>query len=296
MFPSYLSVARIDQTIQAALSEDVGTGDISTLATIDPNKQATARFLAKADGVLAGIWVAERVFKQVDPAINVSWTAHEGDWVEKGVWFGAVEGPARSVLTAERLALNFMQRMSGIATATRRMVDAARPYRAKILDTRKTVPGLRELDKWAVLIGGGKNHRIGLYDMMMIKDNHIAAAGGIRKALDAAREYIKNKELGVEIEIETRTLDEVREVLTAGGADRIMLDNMTKKKSDGSLDVTILSEAVQLIAGKFKTEASGNVTLETIPQIAATGVDFISSGSLTHSVTAMDISLKIRLD
>ncbi|MBL7979340.1 MAG: carboxylating nicotinate-nucleotide diphosphorylase [Bacteroidetes Order II. Incertae sedis bacterium] len=296
MLPSYLSVARIDQAIQLALSEDVGTGDIATLATIDPHKQATAQFLAKADGVLAGIWVAERVFEQVDSAINVSWAAREGDWIEKGVWFGTVEGPARSVLVAERLVLNFMQRMSGIATATRRMVDAAKPHPAQILDTRKTVPGLRELDKWAVLIGGGKNHRIGLYDMMMIKDNHITAAGGIRKALDAARAYLRSKALAVEIEIETRTLDEVREVLAAGGADRIMLDNMTQKRPDGSLEVTLLSEAVKLIAGKFKTEASGNVTLETIPQIAATGVDFISSGSLTHSVTAMDISLKIRLD
>ncbi|MBN8587376.1 MAG: carboxylating nicotinate-nucleotide diphosphorylase [Rhodothermia bacterium] len=295
MFPPYVSLAALDQKIHEALSEDVGLGDISTQATISPDTQATARFLAKSDGILAGKRVAERVFNLVDATLEVVWTAEDGDPLTKGTYFGTVKGLARSVLVAERLALNFLQRMSGIATATHRMVEAVKPHPVHILDTRKTVPGLRLLDKWAVLLGGGKNHRIGLFDMMMIKDNHITAAGGIRKALEAAREYREKQNLDVEIEIETRTLDEVQEVLSAGGADRIMLDNMTTKMQNGCLDVSMLTEAVRLIGKRYKTEASGNVTLDTIPQIAATGVDFISSGSLTHSVVALDISLKIQL-
>ena len=278
--------------IARALAEDVGRGDLTTLATIPSDKRARARFLAKADGTLAGLAVAERVFEAVDTNLDVSWTASDGDAVTAGAVFGEVEGSARSILTAERLALNLMQRMSGIATASHRMVEAAHP--ATILDTRKTAPGLRLLDKWAVLLGGAANHRAGLYDMVLIKDNHIASAGGIEAAVRAAQTYLRDNDLDLAIEIETRTLDEVEEVLRVGGVDRILLDNMARKTNDG-LDASMLAEAVRRISGRFETEASGNVTLDTVPAIAATGVDFISCGALTHSVVALDISLKVTL-
>ena len=269
---------------------------MTSLATIPPETTATAHFLAKEDGVLAGLYVAARVFAAVDAAVRVTWTARDGDAVRSGAVFGTVTGRARSLLTAERLALNLMQRMSGIATATRRMVEAVRPHPAKILDTRKTAPGLRLVDKWAVRLGGGVNHRIGLFDMILIKDNHIAAAGGVRAALDAARRHREAAgRTDLRIEIEARTLDEVRAVLDAGGVDVILLDNMARRTTGGALDVSMLREAVALVGGRFETEASGNVTLATAPAIAATGVDFISSGALTHSVTALDLSLKIEL-
>lgn len=295
MLPEYLRTQSIDELILLALREDVGSGDVSTNATIAPETQAEGRFLAKADGVLAGKFVAERVFALVDEALQVEWTANDGDFLTKGTYFGTVKGKARSLLVAERLALNLMQRMSGIATATQLMVEAVKPHHAQILDTRKTVPGLRFLDKWAVKIGGGTNHRIGLFDMVMIKDNHITASGSITNAIQAARAYLFANQIEVPIEVETRTLAEVDEVLSVGGIDRIMLDNMTKVLSDGSFDVSMLQEAVAKIDKRFPTEASGNVTLERVNQIAATGVDYISSGALTHSVIALDISLKIKL-
>lgn len=295
-FPAYLTQNDLDTLIRTALQEDLGSGDITTLATISPETQATARYLAKADGVLAGLAVAERVFALVDERVQITWSKADGEAVTKGTYFGTVKGAARSVLIGERLSLNLMQRMSGIATATQRMVEATQPHAAKILDTRKTAPGLRGLDKWAVLLGGGVNHRIGLYDMVMIKDNHITAAGGLRQAIEAARAYCLANGLEVEIEVETRTLAEVAEVLEIGGFNRIMLDNMVKVSADGEVDVTMLETAVAQIGGRYKTEASGNVTLATVPQIAATGVDYISSGALTHSVTALDISLKIVLE
>ncbi|WP_456425923.1 carboxylating nicotinate-nucleotide diphosphorylase [Rhodocaloribacter sp.] len=294
--PPYLTDAALDDLIARALAEDVGPGDVTSLATIPPETTATAHFLAKEDGVLAGLYVAARVFAAVDAAARVTWTARDGDAVRSGAVFGTVTGRARSLLTAERLALNLMQRMSGIATATRCMVEAVRPHPAKILDTRKTAPGLRLVDKWAVRLGGGVNHRIGLFDMILIKDNHIAAAGGVRAALDAARRYREEaRRPDLRIEIEARTLDEVRAVLDAGGVDVILLDNMTRRTTGGALDVSMLREAVALVGGRFETEASGNVTLATAPAIAATGVDYISAGALTHSVTALDLSLKIEL-
>lgn len=211
-----------------------------------------------------------------------------------------MSGSARSILVAERIALNFLQRMSGIATATHHMVDAASGFSAKILDTRKTVPGLRMLDKWAVLLGGGCNHRMGLFDAMMIKDNHIAAAGGISNAVKSAHQYILEKGIGdIMIEVETRTMEELREVIQIVEkwgpgclVTRVMLDNMAKKTEDG-VDISMLKEAVGLVDGRIETEASGNVTLETVRDIASTGVSYISSGSLTHSVSALDISMKI---
>lgn len=296
MLPPYLTDADLDALIARALAEDVGDGDVTTLATIGPDVAAEGRFLAKADGVLAGLAVAERVFRHVDESVEVAWRAADGDAVAAGTVFGTVRGPARSLLTGERLALNLLQRMSGIATLTRRMVDAARPHPTRVLDTRKTAPGLRHLDKWAVRLGGGTNHRVGLYDLILIKDNHIAAAGGVGPAVAAAQRWRDEHRPGLEIEVEARTLDEVRAVLDAGGVDYLLLDNMVKVAGDGAVDTSMLADAVALVDGRIATEASGNVTLATVPAIAATGVDALSCGALTHSVTALDVSLKIQLD
>ena len=293
MLPVPDSIAKdLPVLIARALAEDVGSGDVTTLATIPVNEQAKAQFLAKANGVLAGLAVAERIFNAVDDGLSTSWIASDGDTITTGAAFGEVEGYARSILTAERLALNLMQRMSGIATASHLMAKAAAP--STILDTRKTAPGLRMLDKWAVQLGGAANHRAGLFDMVLIKDNHIDSAGGIEAAISAAQGYLGDNDLDLAVEIETRTLEEVDEVIRVGGVDRVMLDNMARKTGDG-LDTSLLAEAVRRIGGRFETEASGNVTLDTVSTIAATGVDFISSGALTHSVKALDISLKVTL-
>ena len=286
----------MDALIKRALSEDIGSGDVTTLATIPSQTEASAYFLAKEEGILAGLVAAERIFLLVNPQLTVKWDAKEGTSVSKGERFGTVSGPARSLLTAERLVLNLMQRMSGIATLTHKMVQATHPHRTQILDTRKTVPGLRQFDKWAVRTGGGTNHRIGLYDRVLIKDNHIAACGGIEQAINAAHHYIKDAPTPLKIEVEARTLKEVQEVLSAGRTDYILLDNMVNVDEAGTIDTSKLKEAVELVDGAILTEASGNVTLETVPAIAATGVDYISSGALTHSVTALDISLKIALE
>lgn len=294
MFPPYLKSNELDKFIQQALAEDVGQGDVSVLATIAEDTLAEGRYLAKADGVLSGLDIAERVFALIDAKVEVRYEKQNGDLIQNGTYFGTVRGKARSVLVGERLALNIMQRMSGIASLTFQMQAACKPHKARILDTRKTAPGLRHLDKYAVLQGGGLNHRIGLYDMVMIKDNHITAAGGISAAIKAAKSYLSLQNLDIPIEVETRTLEEVDEVLQNDGFHRIMLDNMTRWEN-AVLNTDMLSAAVAKINGRFETEASGNVTLETVPQIAATGVDFISSGALTHSVKALDISLKIRL-
>ncbi|PHT33461.1 Nicotinate-nucleotide pyrophosphorylase [carboxylating], chloroplastic [Capsicum baccatum] len=236
------------------------------------------------------------IFAEVDPSLKVEWYIKDGDKVHKGLKFGKVQGKAHSIVIAERVVLNFMQRMSGIATLTKAMADAAHP--AYILETRKTAPGLRLVDKWAVLIGGGKNHRMGLFDMVMIKDNHISAAGGVNKALKSVDEYLEQNKLQMGVEVETRTLAEVHEVLeyasqTKTSLTRIMLDNMVIPLSNGDVEVSMLKEAVDLIDGRFETEASGNVTLETVHSIGQTGVTYVSSGALTHSVKALDISLKI---
>lgn len=286
--------ADLPALLERALAEDVGTGDVTTLATIPADRHARARLLVKEAGVVAGLAVAERVFARVDPAIACAWHLSDGDTATPGTVAADVEGPARSLLVAERLALNLLQRMSGIATATRRMADAARP--ATILDTRKTAPGLRLLDKWAVRLGGGANHRVGLYDMVLVKDNHIAAAGGIAPALAAVRRYLQTSGADVPVEIEVRTTDEIEALLAAPDADvvdRVLLDNLVRVLPDGRVDASALAAAVARLGGRFETEASGNVTLETVPAIARTGVDFISSGALTHSVRALDLSLKI---
>ena len=279
-----------------AIAEDVGPGDITTEATIPEGTQATARFLLKEDGVVAGLAVAERVFEDVDDELKVTWSAADGDALAKGTVFGEVTGRARSILVGERLALNLMQRMGGIATASHHMAEAAKP--ATVLDTRKTVPGLRQLDKWAVRLGGAANHRVGLYDMVLVKDNHIAAAGGVRAALQSVTDHLRSSGRDVPVEIEARTLEEVDAVLAAHAdglrVDRVLLDNMAVR-TDTGLDVSRLRQAVSRIDGQIQTEASGNVTLETVAEIGTTGVDFISSGALTHSVRALDVSLKIDL-
>ncbi|EXC06050.1 Putative QAPRTase protein [Morus notabilis] len=283
--------------IKLALAEDAGDrGDVTSLATIPQDAEVEAHFLAKEDGVVAGIALAEMVFHEVDPSLKVEWSRKDGDSIQKGLKFGKVYGTAYSIIVAERVALNFIQRMSGIATLTKAMANAAHP--ALILETRKTAPGLRLVDKWAVLIGGGRNHRMGLFDMVLIKDNHISAAGGVTNAVRAVYMYLEKNNLKMEVEVETRTLDEVHEVLnyasqTKTSLTRIMLDNMVVPLPNGDVDVSMLKEAVKLINGRFETEASGNVTLETVHRIGGTGVTYISSGALTHSVKALDISLKI---
>jgi nicotinate-nucleotide pyrophosphorylase (carboxylating) len=295
MLPPYITDRYLDELIERALDEDIGDGDITTQATIDESAEAAGLFRAKEDGILAGLYVAERVLLSVDSDVDVMWSASDGDAVKRDDVFGVVRGPARSLLMAERVALNILQRMSGIATATRRMVDTAGRPGVRILDTRKTAPGLRLLDKWAVGLGGGRNHRIGLFDMILIKDNHIEAAGGIRNAVEAARRYLKHSRQEVQIEVEARTLDEVIEVLAVGGVNFLMLDNMVHIHPDGTVDTSLLQTAVEHVDGRITTEASGNVTIETVRAIAETGVDSISCGALTHSARALDISLKIRL-
>jgi nicotinate-nucleotide pyrophosphorylase (carboxylating) len=291
MLPPYLSHDDLDDLIERALAEDVADGDVTTLTTVESGRAARAEIQANEDGVLAGARGAGRVFAALSDHVEIAWKAEDGNAISAGAVVGVLNGPARPLLTGERLALNFLQRMSGIATATRRMAKRAKPHGAKILDTRKTAPGLRLLDKWAVRLGGGANHRLGLFDQMLIKDNHIAAAGSVGKALRQAKRYVEDRAPEMIVEIETRTLEEVRAVLDAGGADVILLDNMARRSSDGSLDVSMLREAVQLIGDRATTEASGNVTLETVEVIAATGVDAISSGALTHSVAALDLSM-----
>ncbi|XP_038892239.1 nicotinate-nucleotide pyrophosphorylase [carboxylating], chloroplastic isoform X3 [Benincasa hispida] len=283
--------------IKLALAEDSADfGDVTSLATIPSDMVVDAFFLAKEDGVVAGIALADMVFQEVDPSSRVEWSQKDGDYIHKGLQFGKVSGQAQSILVAERVALNFMQRMSGIATLTKAMADAASP--ACILETRKTAPGLRLVDKWAVLIGGGQNHRMGLFDMVLIKDNHISAAGGISNAIKSVDLYLQQRNLKMNVEVETRTLEEVHEVLhyatqNKTSLTRMMLDNMVVPLPSGDVDVSMLKEAVDIINGRFETEASGNVTLETIQKIGQTGVTYISSGALTHSVKALDISLKI---
>jgi len=275
--------APIKKIIEAALAEDIGTGDMTTQATVDPNKKGRAVAVAKDDFVVAGLNVFEAAFKSLDRSISVRKNIGEGCRVRKGTVIACVTGRLSNILQAERVALNFLQRMCGIATLTAKYVEAVRGTKTKILDTRKTVPGLRILDKLAVRLGGGTNHRIGLYDGVLIKDNHIEAVGSIAAAVAAQRRFLRRP---LKIEVETRNMREVKEAMSSG-ADIIMLDNMT---------VPLMRKAVDFVAGRALLEASGNVTLERVAAIAATGVDFISVGELTHSVRAADISLKIGND
>lgn len=273
----------IDEIIIKALREDIGEGDHTSLSTIPVNALGKARLLIKEDGVLAGVDIARKVFFHTDDRIILKQFIDDGTRVKKGDVAFEVTGDSISLLTAERTALNFMQRMSGIATQTRMMVDAIEGLPARILDTRKTTPLLREIEKMAVRMGGGFNHRFGLYDMILIKDNHVDFAGGIAQAITACHEYLHHKALKLNIEIETRNLDEVKQVLDHGGVQRIMLDNFSFE---------MLRKAVKLIDKKYETEASGGINLHTIREYAECGVDYISVGSLTHHINSLDMSLK----
>ena len=264
--------------IQRALDEDIHDGDVTTDCIIPENSRLTGRFIAKAEGVVAGLEVVRMTFALLDNSVRFSSSVSEGEAVSKRQHFATVEGPGRAILTGERVALNLLQRMSGIASMTQRFVQAVNGTKAVILDTRKTAPGLRHFDKWAVRLGGGENHRFGLFDMVMIKDNHISAAGSITEAVKRVREKDPRKR---KIEVEVKNLTELEEAL-ALNVERIMLDNMSHDD---------MRRAVEITNGKTKLEASGNINLETVAAAAATGVDYISSGALTHSVTALDISL-----
>lgn len=268
--------------VARALEEDIGNGDITTGAIYSGVEKANATFVAKQEGVVAGLNVAEYIFQQIDDSIQFEMLTDDGAIVRKKDVIASVSGPAHSILTGERTILNFMQRMSGIATQTRKFVDLVAGTNAKILDTRKTVPGHRYLDKWAVRLGGGTNHRIRLDDRFLLKENHIAVAGSIENAIQACIKYRNKNLLDAEIEIEVRNLDELEEVLSVEGVDYIMLDNMS---------LADMREAVKRVDGSVPLEASGNVSIESVRAIAETGVDYISVGSLTHSVRALDISL-----
>ncbi|HOJ37453.1 MAG TPA: carboxylating nicotinate-nucleotide diphosphorylase [Ignavibacteriales bacterium] len=273
----------IKETIIRALNEDVKTGDITTEAIFTNNEIGKAKLIAKDSGILAGIEIFELTFKLVDNNIKVGTFKKDGEIIRKGDTIATLEGSISSILIAERTALNFLQRMSGIATTTNIFVDKTKHTKAKILDTRKTVPGLRLLDKMAVKIGGGENHRIGLYDMFLIKDNHIAGAGSITKAVEKVIEYKKKNNLNALIEIEVKNFDELNEAMSLP-VDIIMLDNFS---------IANLKKAVEIVQNKFKLEASGGINMNTLVEVAETGVDYISIGALTHSVKAMDISLRI---
>ena len=271
----------LKELLMRALQEDLGPGDVTSEATIRPESASIALILAKQDLVLAGLDVARAVFHHLDPDIQFTSFAKDGDRMHAGTEIAKLSGNTRALLAGERVALNLLQHLSGIATLTANYVERVKGLKAQVLDTRKTLPGLRQLEKYAVRVGGGRNHRFGLYDGVLIKDNHIKAAGGIAKAVAGARTSVHHL---LKVEVETKTLDEVREALVAK-ADVIMLDNMP---------IDMMCDAVKLIAGAALVEASGNISLETIRAVAETGVDFISSGSLTHSAPASDISMKIK--
>ena len=277
-----INIPNLEEIINMALREDIGDGDHSTLACIPATAQGKAKMMAKQSGILCGLEVGEKVFNLVDPQLKVTRCMKDGDAIKKGDIVMLVEGPAGSILTAERTALNFIQRMCGIATKTHEMVGMLQGLHTQLLDTRKTTPNMRLLEKYAVKCGGGTNHRIGLYDMIMLKDNHVDFAGGIVAAIDRTHEYLKSKGLNLKIEIEVRNMNELEIVMQHGGVDRIMLDNF---------DVPTMKEAVKRIDGKFETEASGGITETTLRSYAETGVDFISVGALTHHIKSLDLSL-----
>ncbi|MCG8702200.1 MAG: carboxylating nicotinate-nucleotide diphosphorylase [Bacteroidales bacterium] len=273
----------VEKFIQLALDEDIGDGDHTSLATIPQNKKGKAQLLAKDNGIIAGIELAEIVFNKLDPNFVLHKNMHDGDTIGHGDIVFTVEGSVIQLLQAERLVLNIMQRMSGVATQTRKYVDKLDGLKTKVLDTRKTTPGMRLLDKQAVKLGGGVNHRIGLFDMILIKDNHIDFAGGIENALNNTREYLKSKNKQLKIEIETRSLDDLAKVIEIGGIDRVMIDNF-------SIEDT--KKAVEMVNGKFEIESSGGITIENLRDYAECGVDYISVGALTHQIKSLDLSLK----
>ncbi|MEY3424973.1 MAG: carboxylating nicotinate-nucleotide diphosphorylase [Bacteroidota bacterium] len=271
------------ELIDNALREDIGEGDHSTLSCVPESAIGKAQLLIKEDGILAGIELAEIIFKRFDPSLHIEIFLKDGTVVKSGDIAFIVSGSSRSILTTERLVLNCMQRMSGIATQTNKIVSCIEGCVTKLLDTRKTTPGIRILEKWAVRIGGGHNHRFGLFDMLMLKDNHIDYAGGIRPAILRANDYLKSQKKNLKIEIEVRNIQELNEVLHVGMVDRIMLDNFSPDE---------IRDALKIIPPQYETEASGGITIETIRSYAETGVQFISVGALTHSAKSLDMSLK----
>ena len=278
-----MSNSELSDFIRRALDEDTGTGDHSSLASIPADASGRVKLIVKDTGIIAGIAAAREVFRQTDPSLRIKTLLKDGDRVEYGVTAFTAEGNERSLLRAERLVLNIMQRMSGIATSTAIYVSKIADTAAKITDTRKTTPGMRFLEKEAVRLGGGVNHRMGLYDMIMLKDNHIDFAGGITQAITRTREYLQKNGLSLKIEVEARNLKEVAEILTAGGVDRIMLDNFS---------VPLTREGVKIINGATEVESSGGITLANVRDYALCGVDFISIGALTHHISSLDLSLK----
>ncbi|MBI3219823.1 MAG: carboxylating nicotinate-nucleotide diphosphorylase [Bacteroidetes bacterium] len=285
MRPAYLTEQAIATFIQLALQEDIGEGDHSSIGAIPASTNRKAQLLIKDNGIIAGLELSEKIFYQVDPALKTTYFKKDGDAIRKGEIAFEVTGPARSILSAERLVLNCMQRMSGIATYTHQLCQLIEGTQARLLDTRKTTPNFRLMEKWAVWIGGGQNHRFALYDMVMLKDNHVDMAGGIRAAIESTKAYLQKIGKPLSIEVETRNLAEVKEVLEVGGIQIIMLDNMS---------VADMKQAVNMVGGKYKTEASGGITEATLRHVAETGVDYISVGALTHSVKSLDLSLKSR--
>jgi nicotinate-nucleotide pyrophosphorylase (carboxylating) len=273
----------INELVDIAIKEDIGDGDHTSLSCIPKDAIGKAHLLVKEAGVIAGVELAQDIFKKIDPELIFSKKINDGELINIGDIVFTVEGNSQAILQAERLALNFMQRMSGIATTTKQYVNLLEGLHTKVLDTRKTTPGLRHIEKWAVKIGGGVNHRIGLYDMIMIKDNHVDYAGGIKEAITSTTAYLKKNNKALKIEIEARDLNELNEILAVGGIDRIMLDNFSFED---------MHTAVELIDGKYETEASGGITSETIRRYAECGVDFISVGALTHQIKSLDLSLK----
>ncbi len=273
----------VQQIVDLSFAEDIGPGDYTSLSTIPHHHTGRSIIVAKENGIIAGVELAAYIFHKLDASLVVSKKVNDGDEVANGDIVLEIEGNSIAMLTAERTALNFMQRMSGIATQTALYSKALQGLHTKVIDTRKTTPGMRILDKWAVRLGGGGNHRMGLYDMILIKDNHVDFAGGISAAIDATNLYLKKNNLNLPIEIETRNLKEVAEAIGKGGIQRIMLDNFTP---------SLLKEAIELINRKYETEASGGITLSNLRQYAETGVDYISSGALTHSVKCLDLSMR----
>jgi nicotinate-nucleotide pyrophosphorylase (carboxylating) len=280
---AFSSEQLIDELIKLSFAEDIGDGDHTTLSTIPASATGKVQLIVKEDGVLAGVEVAEKIFHTFDADLKIVIFIHDGAAVKYGDIAFTVEGKVQSLLQTERLVLNVMQRMSGIATTTRKYVNRLEGTKTRVLDTRKTTPGMRILEKEAVRIGGGVNHRIGLFDMILLKDNHIDFAGGIENAINRAKTYLKEKGKNIAIEVEVRNFDELNEVLKIGGIDRIMLDNFT-------IDNT--RKAVETVNGRYELESSGGITFDTLRRYAETGVDYISVGALTHSVKSLDMSLK----
>ena len=283
LVPDLLYNFNTTKFIENALMEDVGDGDHTSLACVPASAKGKAQLLAKGNGIIAGIDLAIEIFRSVDRSLQLNVFFKDGSKIKNGDIILTVEGRSQSILTAERLVLNCMQRMSGIATYTNKLVGLCKGTKTKVIDTRKTTPTIRGLEKWAVVLGGGANHRIGLYDMILIKDNHIDYAGGIQQAIEAANKYLRSKNKKLKIEIEARNLKEVKQILAVGTIHRILLDNF---------EIPEFKKAIKLINGNYETEASGGITEKNIYSYAKCGVDFISVGALTHSIKSIDLSLK----